>query len=102
MNSYEQIIKLMRKQGAMNNPPAVQLGIMTGPKSCSIGELELDHDDLLIAEHLADEYKIEIDINITGHKNTAKVYAPLKEGDLVLIQRLSAEKYVIIERLVEL
>ena len=81
MNGYEQIIKLMRKQGGVNNPPVPQLAEMTGAAECDIGDLILDNDDLLVADHLKDE---------------------LKKGDTVLVQRVDDETYVIIERLVQL
>ena len=81
MNAYEQIIKTMRQQGATSNPKVPQLAIMTSSNSCDIGDLELEHDDLMVADHLL------------GH---------LENGDTVLVQKLSDEKYAIIERLVDL
>ena len=99
MNGYERIIKMMREQGAVNNPASLQLGEMTSAKTCKIGDLKLDADDLLIAQHLTD-YEIKIDIE--SKENTKiKVRGALKKGDLVLVQRMSDEQYVIIEKLVE-
>lgn len=116
MNGYERIIKMMREQGAVNNPTSLQLGEMTSAKTCKVGDLKLDADDLLIAQHLTD-YEIKIDIESEGEleaptttvslksitsKNTKiKVRGALKKGDLVLVQRMSDEQYVIIEKLVE-
>lgn len=98
MNGYERIIKMMREQGAVNNPASLQLGEMTSAKTCKVGDLKLDADDLLIAQHLTD-YEIKIDIESEGEK--IKVRGALKKGDLVLVQRMSDEQYVIIEKLVE-
>ena len=70
----------MREQGAVNNPKMPQLATMTSEKSCDIGDLELEHDDLLMAAHLVGK---------------------LTSGDIVLVQRLNEKKYAVIERLVE-
>ena len=79
MNGYEQIINLMRQQGGVNNLPVPRLAEMTAPAECDIGDLILDSDDLLVADHLKGE---------------------LKKGDTVLVQRVNDETYAIIERLV--
>lgn len=81
MNAYEQIIDLMRKQGGVNNLPVPRRAEMTASTKCDIGDLVLDSDDLLVADHLKGE---------------------LKKGDTVLVQRIDDETYAIIERLVEL
>lgn len=79
MNGYEKMINLMRQQGNVCNEPVPKLAEMTGPDACDIGGLELEQEDLLVAEHLK------------GH---------LRKGDTVLVQRVKEDKYVIIERLV--
>lgn len=81
MNAYEQFIKLMREEGAANNPYTPFRAEMTDTEKCDIGDLVLDKDDLLVAEHLKGK---------------------LKKGDTVLVQRISDETYVIIEKVVEL
>ena len=60
MSPYEELLKIMRREGSKDNPPAIQVGIMDGPNSCNIGELKLSRDDLLIAEHLATGYHIAV------------------------------------------
>lgn len=121
MNSYEKIINIMRNQGAVKNPIGLQLAEMTDATSCDVGELHLEAEDLLISQHLTD-YEIKIDVEDNGKLNSTtttvaqhrhdidtftstetkiKVYGKLKKGDLVLVQRLSDEKYVIIEKLLE-
>lgn len=81
MNGYEQIITLMRQQGCIGNLPVPRLAEMTAETKCDIGDLVLDNDDLLVADHLKGK---------------------LKKGDTVLVQRVNDETYAIIERLVEL
>ncbi len=122
MGPYEQIITIMREQGAAKNPPMLQIGEMTSATTCRVGEIEIESDDYLIAQHLTD-HEIELDIKsneaieadtntTSGHnhklldikttKSKVKIYGALKKGDVVLVQRMSDELYVIIERLVEL
>lgn len=81
MNGYERIITLMRQQGGVNNLPVPGLAEMRSPDECDIGDMVLDSDDLLVADHLKGK---------------------LEKGDTVLVQRVNDEYYVIIERLVEL
>lgn len=71
----------MREEGAANNPYTPFCAEMTDAEKCDIGDLVLDKDDLFVAEHLKGK---------------------LKKGDTVLVQRVSDERYVIIERVVEL
>ena len=88
MNGYERIIKTMRKNAKEVQPQELQLAIMTSGTTCQKGDLVLDRDDLLIAEHLLTGY-IAADESIVP---------PLRKGDTVLIKRLSDEKYAIVER----
>lgn len=98
MDAYEKIISIMRNQGAVKNPIGLQLAEMTDATSCDIGELHLEAEDLFISQHLTD---YEIEIELSGYKKDAIIYGHLKKGDIVLIQRISDEKYVIIEKLLE-
>lgn len=90
MNPYEEILKVIQKEGKKGNTESIHIGTMTGGTSCKIGELPLSGNDLLIAEHLRTGYQKD--------KNT--FIGPLKSGDKVAIYRISDEKYVILERLV--
>lgn len=122
MNGYERIITLMREQGAKYNGKPLQIGEMISKTTCKVGDIKLAKDDYLIAKHLTD-YEIEVDITdqgeinaptttvsthshevkkLTTKKSKVKVYGHLEKGDLVLVQRMSDEQYIIIERLVEL
>lgn len=81
MNGYETIVKLMRQQGGVNNLPVPRQATMISPTECDIGDLVLDSDDLLVADHLKGK---------------------LRKEDTVLVQKIDDETYAIIERLVEL
>ena len=75
MNAYEKIIKTMRAEGNKNPAPVLQLATMTSERSCKLGTMELDADDLLFC-----------------------VYA--EAGDRVVIYRISNDKYVVLGRVV--
>ena len=45
---YAKILKMMRVQGAKNNPPCLELGTMMAKRKCSVGDLVLDKDDLMV------------------------------------------------------
>lgn len=87
---FAKLLKIMQRQGEANNPTGLEIGVMTSAKKCSVGDLELDEDDLLIAEHL-----------ITGYytKND-KYIKPLAKGDVVAVQQIDDETYAILERMV--
>ncbi|MCM1364712.1 MAG: DUF2577 domain-containing protein [Faecalibacterium sp.] len=90
MNGYEKILFQMRRQGAKNAERGVFLAEMISSDTCRCGQLILERDDLLIAEHL-----------LTGFVSAdGRTIEPLKNGDAVLVKRLSEEKYAIIERVI--
>lgn len=111
MNAYEQIIMTIREQGAVRNLPPMQIAEMKDDKTCVIDTLELDADDLLVAEHLVTGYHKAVNGMYPAQKNDDTFVKPLKKGDIVLVQklppsdsnaRIDEETYIIIERLVEL
>lgn len=94
MNPYEQIIYLMREQGEKDNH-TIQIGKMKDEETCIIGELELLKEDLLIAEHLK--------LGYYSQEQEKQVFIkPLQPGDMVAVYRENEERYIILERLVEI
>lgn len=89
-NAYEDMIRMMQQQGAANNSAEVTTAVMTGAKSCKVGDLPLSGSDLLIAEHLRKKVALQ----------GGGYIEPLKKGDVVAITRLSEDKFAILERLV--
>lgn len=90
MTGYERMIKIMRENAKRQLPKDIEIAVMTSGTTCTKGELNLDRDDLLIAQHL-----------LTGYlAPDESVISPLKKGDKVIIKRLNDEKYVIIERVI--
>lgn len=86
MNSYEKLIMTMRLEANRNRVKyPIKVAVMTSPTSCQYGNMELDSDDLLFAEHLThEEYKTR-----------------LNKGDRVLITQISEDKFAVIEKIVE-
>lgn len=79
------LLKIMREQGKKDNPETLVIGTMSSAKSCTVGELELDAEDLLVAEHLVTD----------GSR--------LKKGDTVVLMKLEEQDtYVILSKVVEL
>lgn len=89
MDGYSKMLMLFRNEGSKYNPPMLLLGEMTSSVDCVIGKLSLDEEDYYISEHLAT-------------KEGNKYKSSLKAGDIVLLYPLNDEKYVIIEKVVEL
>lgn len=113
MNGAEKLLRIMRQQGAAENPPKLQLGEMLSDTMCRVAGNALGKEDLMVAEHLTLEYELttsavisaminsnEASVNITDQK--VRVRNKLKEGDTVLLYRISEDKYVIIEKVVSL
>lgn len=108
---YVDMLNLMRKQGSKDNPVTLELGIMQGSDSVKIGDLVLDKDDILIADHLLAGYSYKIEtpyvsvVNFTPEtvttKDTIVKTTGLKKGDIVAVMKLSAnDTYVILAKVV--
>lgn len=102
MNAYEEILSLMRNEGKKDNTAPIQIGTMTGATSCKIGKLPLSGSDLLIAEHLKTGYHCAVYEDAPSKKDKKTFVGPLKSGDEVAIYRISDEKYMILERMVQI
>lgn len=82
MDGFEKIIKTIREEANRNhNPFPIKLGMMTGSDTCSVGALELESEDLMVADHLDGK---------------------LEKGDEVLIVQISSNRFAIMERMVEM
>lgn len=78
MNAYERIITQM-KSAVGNTEIGMQIGTMAASGKCKAGDLTLDKDDYLIAEHLK---------------------GGLHSGDEVLLYQVGEEWFVIICKVV--
>lgn len=77
MTGAERIVLLMRQQGKKQAGRGLQLAKMESAEKCVVGDLALEREDYLKAEHLI-----------------------LEEGDDVIVCRLDQYTYVILEKVV--
>ena len=103
MSWQSDMVDLMRKQGELNNPSGPSLGVMTGERSCRVGDLDLSSEDLYIPDRLLRRMAIEVKADIDkdhGFHDRTTYSEPLRAGDLVVLQRLSDTKYAVLDRVV--
>lgn len=108
---YAEMLNMMREQGRKDNPTTIQLGIMQSSNSVKIDDLVLNAEDLYIADYLKAGYSRKLktpyvsSVSFSGEsfdKKDSTVYSDgLKKGDLVAVQMLNNNKYVILTKVVE-
>lgn len=62
-NPYSDLVSIMRDQGSAYNPPSIQLAkVVTPPPNLiiSMGDLQLDGGNLLVADYLLSGYQREV------------------------------------------
>lgn len=129
-NPYSTMIKLMQKHGAKYNPPSIQIGQVISPPPniiIKIGDLQVDKDNILIADYLLPNYQRQITIpetTATGTMTTELTGSPyahthtmtevgiqgkiqftdtLKAGDTVVVMPTEdRQTYILLARLVRL
>ena len=94
---FEEMVNMMREQGAVNNTAPIQLATMTGARTCSIGDLPIYAEDLYIPDRLLASVCTKVDV---PESHQSSYSAPLKAGDVVALFKLSDTKYVILDRVV--
>lgn len=101
MSAYTELVRLMRDQGAAKNSPAVQLAVMTAGNGIRIGDMEISGKCLYFAEHLIHPVCTKVSVPQEG-TDASEYLEPLKEGDLVMVQRLTGQRYLVIGKAVAL
>ena len=64
-NPYSDMCKVMQRQGAKDNPPSIQIASVVAPPPnlvIKIGELQVDKNNIYIADYLLADYQREISI----------------------------------------
>ena len=76
MNGYEKIINTIRSEARKNGKHTISLkiGVMTSPKSCKIGQIELDKDDIYVSEHLTKKVLNKLDFQIESSGGTSHTH----------------------------
>lgn len=104
-NPYESILNTMREQGALNNPPSLQFGVVKSinPLQIAYGDLPLNPENLKISRSLKERIEeIEASTNtVDEHShsiNSIKHKFQLNINDTVLLYEIIKSKlYVIVE-----
>ena len=99
MNGYEKLLKIMQEEGMKNNPAKIVIGIMKSPTECEVAKNILDQDDFFVAEHLSMKKNVNV-VENDQEKQVEKIQSLLKAGDMVAVYRLSDEKYLILDKVV--
>lgn len=99
IDPYSGFVGMMREQGAVNNGNGIQLAVMTGPKSCKIGTMELTGEDLYIPDRLLSPACTGVKVPAPG-KDSSSYSTALKAGDTVAVYQLSQTQYLILQRVV--
>lgn len=108
-NPYSKLIEIMKDAGSSNNPPSIQIAEVVSPPPnliIKMGDLQVDKDNILIADYLLGEdsyireYKTSNDKLTWGDSNYMKYTDTLKEGDLLGVMPVEDRQlYIILARL---
>jgi hypothetical protein len=100
-NPYTDILKLMEKHGAKNNPSTIQLAtvLTNNPLSIQLGEIPIYHDSLLVADYLLENYsrQVSIDGGTTTTLSTQDTFSP---GDILAVIQISNELIIVLAKVV--
>lgn len=81
-NPYADMLTIMREQGARDNPPTIQVATVVSPPpgiAIVLGELQVDKDNILIADYLLPNYQRKITIPETTATGSVIVNTPPPE-----------------------
>jgi len=64
---YSGILEHMRVQGMKNNPSSIQIGVVISgdPLTIKVGDLQINKDDILVADYLLKDYKMDFSMALT-------------------------------------
>lgn len=82
-NPYSKMIEIMKKQGATSNTPSIQIGEVIEPPPnlvIKVNDLQIDKDNILIADYLLKEHKRKIIIR--GERIKFKKDNPVGETEI--------------------
>lgn len=104
MSWDSEAIDIMRGNGS-GGGSSLKLAVMTGPKSCKIGNLVLNAEDLKIDERLLSQCCTQVKETAPGGGGLCSdqsTYLPaLKAGDEVIVYQLSDSKFLILAKVVD-
>jgi hypothetical protein len=100
-NPYTDILQLMEKHGAKNNPETIQIAtvLTSSPLSIQLGEIPIYHDSLLVADYLLQNYSRQVSIN-GGEASTMSTQDTFSPGDILAVIQLSIELVIVLAKVV--
>lgn len=98
MDPYAELVKVMRIEGAAQNPMGLMLGkvVSIEPLRVSVGGVELGRDSLLVDENIITERAIET----TDPLITGKVTKTLDIGDSLVVTQFDDTKFLVISKVI--
>lgn len=100
---YSRILKIMSSLSNENSLPGIEIAtVIQSPPTLLIRyrELEIDNDDIFIADYLLGGYNRQVEIN--GAQAEIKTRCTLKKGDLVaLIPTSDKQRFIVLAKLAE-
>lgn len=100
---YSKLIQQMKKQGQSVNTPAIQIGqvISTYPLTIRIGDLQIDKDNILMADYLLSGYTRKS--NLTIGSGTITFTDTLNNNDrLAILPTEDKQLYIVLARVVRI
>ena len=108
-NPFNQLIGLMREEGKAYNPPSILLAevISPSPLVIKVGDLQIDKDNLKVADYLLLDYKRQYQSSsddITyGTTNYIKFKNTVSKGDILAVMPTAdRQTFVILARVVNI
>jgi len=108
---YLELLSQMRKQGKSVNPPGIRLAEVVAPLPeiiIKMGDLQIDKDNILIADYLLKEEKYIRQFKTSSDKvnwsstNYIKFVDTLKKGELLAVMPVEDKQlYIVLARLKE-
>ena len=101
MDPYVEIIKTMRKEGSANNPMGLMIGkvVSVEPLRVSLGDVELERENLLIDENIVSERVVTVEDPVSG-TITGKVIKTLSVGDSLVITQVDSIRFLAISKVI--
>lgn len=108
-NPYSKMVEIMKRQGASLNPPSIQIGVVISPNPLiiKIGDLQINKDNVLIADYLLKDYTRIYESSADGETwsnyKIIKFYETLSQDDkLAILPTSDKQTYIILARVVSL
>lgn len=103
MSWSDELVNMMRSQGAVNNPSGLQMAVMTSENTLRLGTIDLLPSELLFIDRCISPVasKVAGHCPSDGELTDKTTYLPaLQAGDQVVVQRMSDTQYLVLGKVV--